>query len=250
MRDVIIAGNWKMYKTESEAVDFITTLAPMVENCGVKIFLAVPFTAISAAVKAAKNTSIVIGAQNMNDAEKGAFTGEIAALMLKSAGAEFVILGHSERRTLFGENDGVINKKVLRALKDDLRPILCVGETEKERTENQTEEVLKRQIFRGLEKVSSVDAEKIVLAYEPVWAIGTGKTATPEMAQNAHHFIRNCLKELFDGKISSRMCILYGGSVKGDNIAEIRKGADIDGALVGGASLDPKTFFEIIKKSR
>lgn len=236
-------GNWKMHKTEKETIAFIEELAPLVAASNVKVYLAVPFTVISSAVRAAEKTNIIIGAQNMNDAQKGAFTGEIAACMLKAAGAEFVLLGHSERRHIFKESDEFINSKVLRALKDDLMPILCVGETEQQREENQTEEVLIRQLHEGLKKVENF--EKLMIAYEPVWAIGTGKTATAEIAQKAHHFIRKNLKEAFN--VSIHVPILYGGSVKPENIKELVKEQDIDGALVGGASLEAKVFYKIIE---
>jgi triosephosphate isomerase len=243
MKMLHVIGNWKMHKTEKEAMQFIEELAPLISSFSVKVYLAVPFTAISASAKTASKTSILIGAQNMNDAQKGAFTGEIAASMLKAAGAEFVLLGHSERRHIFKETDEFINSKLLRALKEDLIPILCVGETEKEREENKTEEVLIRQLHEGLKNVDSL--EKIMIAYEPVWAIGTGKTATVQIAEKAHKFIRAYLKDVF--KTNIHVPILYGGSVKPENIAELVKEDDIDGALVGGASLDPKVFYKIIE---
>lgn len=245
----IIAGNWKMHKTAEDAVHFIKELSPKITDCKVFVYLAVPFTAISKTSKASENTKVIIGAQNMNDAEKGAFTGEIAAIMLKEAGAEFVLLGHSERRGIFLETDDFINKKILRAIKDDLQPVLCVGETKEERENDKTDDVLKRQIEKGLKKISSEDAEKIIIAYEPVWAIGTGKVATPEIAQKAHEFIRECLKKLFGKKISDKMYILYGGSVKPENIQSLIKKKDIDGALVGGASLEVDTFLQIIQNT-
>ncbi|MBN1914536.1 MAG: triose-phosphate isomerase [Parachlamydiales bacterium] len=244
-KEHIIVGNWKMYKTEQETVEFLQTLAPLVAAVNARVYLAVPFTSIPTAVKVTEKTNIVIGAQNMNDATKGAFTGEIAGIMLKASGAEFVILGHSERRELFKEDDDFINRKVIRALKDDLQPILCIGETLDERELGKTEEVLARQLQKGLKKVSMEDVEKIIIAYEPVWAIGTGKTATPELAQEAHRFIRQTLGTLFSGK-ESKISLLYGGSVKPDNAALLLSQKDINGALVGGASLDPKSFADII----
>jgi triosephosphate isomerase len=247
MKKSMVIGNWKMYKTVSETVAFIKELAPLVENSNAEVCLAVPFTSITAAVEAAKDTNIVIGAQNMNDASEGAFTGEIAAIMLKEIGAEFVLLGHSERRTLFHETDPYINRKVIKALEDDLTPVLCIGETAAEREENKTEEVLQRQLEECLSGVGEEPASKLVIAYEPVWAIGTGKTATPQMAEEAHAFIRKCLTKQFGKKIAQGLSILYGGSVKPDNMAALMQEKNIDGALVGGASLQVKNFSAIIQ---
>ncbi len=244
-RDLIVVGNWKMYKTSREAAGYIEELIPLIEGCKAKILLAVPFTSISSAVKAAKGSGILIGAQNMNDARDGAFTGEIAALMLKEAGADFVLLGHSERRQVFGESNDYIRRKVVRALQDDLLPILCVGETAMQREANETEEVLRNQLTACLEGIPKEEAEKIVVAYEPVWAIGTGKTATPKIAQEAHHICREVLGDLFGKRKAATMPILYGGSVKPDNAQELASQKDIDGVLVGGASLDPKSLAQI-----
>ena len=244
-RDQYVVGNWKMYKTARESTDYIDELAPKVAGCKAKIYLAVPYTSIASAARFAKSTNLVIGAQNMNDAREGAFTGEIAALMLKEAGAEFVILGHSERRKIFGETDAFIHKKVVRALQDDLQPIVCVGEDLEERESGRMEEVLKAQVTHCLKGIPSEDAEKIVLAYEPVWAIGTGKSATPKIAGEAHAYCRECLIDLFGKKIGSHISILYGGSVKPDNAAKLMEQKEIDGLLVGGASLDPETFAKI-----
>jgi len=244
-RDLIIVGNWKMYKTAREASAYLEELIPLIEGSKAKIFLAVPYTSITSAAKAAKGTEVMIGAQNMNDAREGAFTGEIAALMLKEAGAEFVLLGHSERRNVFDETDDFIQRKVVRALQDDLIPVLCVGESAKDRDSGETEAVLQKQIEACLEGVPKEEAGKLILAYEPVWAIGTGKTATPEMAQEAHAFCRKMLSELFGKKNADKIPILYGGSVNVNNAAELMEQEDIDGVLVGGASLDPKTLAEI-----
>ena len=246
-REIIIAGNWKMHKTAKEAKDFIEILVPLVEKASTGIMIAVPFTAISNASHIAKGTNIIVGAQNINDHDKGAFTGEISSIMLKEAGAEFVIIGHSERRHVFEEDDDLINKKVKRAILDDITPILCVGETEKEREGKFTEKVLKRQIEMGLKDVSVEDIEKVIIAYEPVWAIGTGKTATPEIAEKAHLFIRDCIKNIFGRKVSDKILILYGGSVKPENTKSLITCENIDGALVGGAALDPQSFAKIIK---
>jgi len=244
-RDLIVVGNWKMYKTAREASAYLEELLPLIEGCKAKIFLAVPYTSIAQTAKAAKGTEVSVGAQNMNDAREGAFTGEIAALMLKEAGAEFVLLGHSERRQAFGETNEFIRRKVVRALQDDLVPILCVGETGKEREAGKTEEVLRRQIEECLEGVPKEEASKLILAYEPVWAIGTGKTATPKLAEEAHAFCRECLAELFGKKTAGGIPILYGGSVNVNNAAELTAKDDIDGVLVGGASLDPQILAQI-----
>ncbi|MES2274199.1 MAG: triose-phosphate isomerase [Chlamydiota bacterium] len=242
-----VVGNWKMYKTAREATDYIERLIPKIEGSEVNIFLAVPFTSIAAAAQYAKDTNITIGAQNMNDAREGAFTGEIAALMLKEAGAAFVMIGHSERRHVFGETNPLIHMKVLRALQDDLKCILCVGETLKQREQGTTEEVLKTQIFTACEGISKEDASHLMIAYEPVWAIGTGKTATPKLIQEAHAFCRKCLAEIFGKSRAASIPLLYGGSVKPENIGEIGAENDVDGALVGGASLDPETFAQLVQ---
>ncbi len=241
-KTLYVVGNWKMYKTAREATDYIEALLPKVEEAQVNIYLAVPFTSIAPAAHYAKETPIVIGAQNMNDAREGAFTGEIAGLMLKEAGAAFVLLGHSERRHLFGESDALIHRKVVRALQDDIQPILCIGETKA----GQMEKVLREQLLSALEGVPKEDAQRLIVAYEPVWAIGTGQTATPKQIQHAHAFCRDFLIETFGKKIGGAIPILYGGSVKPSNIAEIAAEKDVDGVLVGGASLDPEAFAQII----
>jgi triosephosphate isomerase len=241
-----VVGNWKMYKTSREATDYIEKLLPNVEGCQVNIYLAVPFTSIAPAASYTKETQIVIGAQNMNDAREGAFTGEIAGLMLKEAGASFVLLGHSERRHIFGETDEMIHRKVLRALQEDIRPILCVGETLKEREKDQTEAVLEKQLLSALDKVPKEDVDRIIVAYEPVWAIGTGKIPSLKHIQAAHAFCRKCLAKGFGKKRAASIAILYGGSVKTENAAEITAEKDVDGVLVGGASLDPETLAQIV----
>lgn len=245
-KKLYVVGNWKMYKTAREATDYIEALLPKVEDSEVNIYLAVPFTSIAPAAQYAKDTNIVIGAQNMNDAREGAFTGEIAGLMLKEAGAVFVLLGHSERRHVFGETDALIHRKVLRALQDDIQPILCVGETSKERDAGKMEQVLERQLLSALDGVPKEDIERLIIAYEPVWSIGTGKIPTAKHIQEAHAFCRSCLKQVFTEKKAASIPILYGGSVKPDNAASIVEGKDVDGVLVGGASLDSKTLAEII----
>ena len=245
-KELYVVGNWKMYKTARQAIDYIEALLPLVEGSAVNIYLSVPFTSIASASHYAKETSIVIGAQNMNDAREGAFTGEIAGLMLKEAGAAFVLLGHSERRAMFGEEDAFIHKKVLRALQDDLSPILCIGETAEHHGKGKTQEVLQDQLFTALEGVPNEDMARVIIAYEPVWAIGTGKTPTPKQIQDVHAFCRECLAEAFGKKTAATVPILYGGSVKAENVAEIVAERDVNGVLVGGASLDPKTLAEII----
>jgi triosephosphate isomerase len=240
-KKLFVVGNWKMYKTAREATDFLEALLPKLEGSEVAVYLAVPYTSIAPASHYAKETPVVIGAQNMNDAREGAFTGEIAALMLKEAGASFVLLGHSERRHIFGETNDFIHRKLLRALQDDLQPILCIGETAREREEGRTEAVLKEQIASALRAVPKEDLRKIILAYEPVWSIGTGHTPTAHEIQHIHAFIRGCLGD-------ASLPILYGGSVKPENVAELTKGKDVHGVLVGGASLDPEAFAKIIQQ--
>ena len=239
---MLIVGNWKMYKTGKEAVSFIETLTPLMTSPNARVMLAVPFTAIGASVHASKKGKISIGAQNMHDADEGAFTGEVSARMLKEAGAEFVLLGHSERRHYFHETNALIQKKVKRALSASLKPILCIGETEKERESGKTEEVLTRQLKESLQGFSAQEVHELILAYEPVWAIGTGKTATPQMADEAHALCLRYLQETFDEEVP----VLYGGSVKPENAKELLQMPNIDGALVGGASLDPRAFAQII----
>ncbi|MCB1180786.1 MAG: triose-phosphate isomerase [Chlamydiia bacterium] len=245
-REVVIAGNWKMYKNRNEAMHFIETLAPLVKESQVLIYLSVPFTAIASCVELVKklDSSIMIGAQNMHDAKEGAFTGEIAAEMLKDVGASFVILGHSERRLHFGESNEFINKKVHKALESGLRPILCVGETLEERERMKT--ILEEQISKSLADLSADMIKPLILAYEPVWAVGTGKVACPSEAEEAHAFCRKVLSEQFGDEIASMLPILYGGSVKPENSAVLLEENDIDGLLVGGASLSAEVFNQII----
>jgi triosephosphate isomerase (TIM) len=242
----IIAGNWKMFKTGKEAVEFISVFAPKVKNSSVDIYIAPPFTAIYQAAAAAKGSSILIGAQNMHAEQEGAYTGEISAGMIKAAGAEFVILGHSERRQHFHETDEGVNLKVKSALKAGLIVILCVGEMQSEHDQGLTEEVLRRQIEGGLKDITAEEAASLVIAYEPVWAIGTGKTATPELAESAHAFIRKLLTEQYGEKLASQISILYGGSVKPELTPDLMEMPNINGALVGGASLKIETFAAIV----
>jgi triosephosphate isomerase len=241
-RAQIIAANWKMHKTGVEAEEFLNKLNSQLPNPSVKIFVAPSFTALSRA--SALKSPALIGAQNMHEADEGAFTGEVSARMLKEAGARFVILGHSERRHLFHETDALIQKKLKKALTSQLLPILCIGETLEERESGKTFEVLTRQLKTALE--GSAPAE-IILAYEPVWAIGTGKTATPEIAAEAHRYCRDLLKKIWGENAGAKTSILYGGSVTPENISGLAKQPDIDGALVGGASLDVHKFIQIIQ---
>ncbi len=244
-RERIIAGNWKMYKTIEKTLAFIKDLLAKELNPKVSVYLAVPFTAISAASKAAKGSSLRIGAQNMHDAPEGAFTGEISAKMLIDAGAQFVILGHSERRLIFGETSEFVNRKIKAALNAGLRPILCVGETLQEREENKTQSVLQDQLEKSLSEITEKEFSKILIAYEPVWAIGTGRTATPEQAEEMHVFCRHFLEKKF-GAAAETVSILYGGSVKPENTKVLMDQKNIDGVLVGGASLSVDSFNKII----
>lgn len=243
MRTPIIAGNWKMHQTIGQAQEFIQKLAAAVPHAPTRIFIAPPFTAIRAAADAAASSKIVIGAQNMHEAESGAFTGELSAPLLKEAGARFVILGHSERRHIFHETNPLINRKVKRALSDGLLPVLCIGETQKERDAQETKKVIRQQLEECLKEVP---AAEIVLAYEPVWAIGTGKTATPEMAEEAHLICREFMASLWGKPAAEHMNILYGGSVTPETAPNLLKQPNIDGALVGGASLHVEKFIQII----
>jgi triosephosphate isomerase len=251
MRTPFIAGNWKMHKTVAETVKYVKEFRGLVKDvAGVEIVLAPPFTALHAAGEAARNSNVGIGAQDLHWERQGAFTGEISALMIAETGAEYVIIGHSERRTLFGETDTSVNRKLAAAFAGGLTPIVCIGETLDQRERNETFSVLDRQIRDGLDGVASEQLVQLVIAYEPVWAIGTGRNATPAQAAEAHAHIRKRLQQWF-GVASSELCrIVYGGSVKPENIAELTNQPDVDGALVGGASLDVRAFFDIVSRSR
>jgi triosephosphate isomerase (TIM) len=247
MRRPVIAGNWKMYKTQAEARAYFSALAPLVAgSTHADIIVAPTFTALSAAVEAAKGTAISIAAQNMHWESEGAFTGEISAGMLVEAGCRAVIIAHSERRQFFGETDESANIKVRAALAAGLTPILCVGELLAEREGGKTEEVLKRQFSGGVAALTAAEFSRIILAYEPVWAIGTGRTATPEMAAEAHRFLRQQAAASFTPERAAGLRILYGGSVKPDNIKGLMAQVEIDGALVGGASLNAEAFASIV----
>jgi triosephosphate isomerase len=249
MRKKIVAANWKMNMTVGESTAFMDTfLHELGTENSVEVVIVPPFTALS---KVSEILSVgqqaKLGAQNMHWEKPGAFTGEISAPMLRELYVRYVVLGHSERRTLFGESDEIVNKKTRAAIDAALRPIVCIGETLSERDAGKVEEVLDRQIKGSLAGVSARELADVVIAYEPVWAIGTGRTATPQQAQDAHAFIRAKLSELWDSASAEKVRIQYGGSVKPQNAAELMGQADIDGALVGGASLDPRGFAEIVK---
>ena len=251
MRETLIAGNWKMFKTVQETVFYIKELRGLVHHVhDVRVVIAPPFTSVHAAAEAARNTNIEIAAQDVFWEREGAFTGEVSATMIREAGASYVIIGHSERRTHFGETDLHVNRKLLATLAADLIPIVCIGETLEQRDANQTLDVLDQQVRQGFDNVTAEQVEGLVIAYEPVWAIGTGRNATPEQAQEAHAHIRTRLRQWFGAQAAERCHILYGGSVKPDNIESLIAQPDVDGALVGGASLDVRAFTEIVQKSR
>ena len=248
MRKVIVAGNWKMNKTAKEAVKFFNELKPLVadvKNAG--IIIGAPFTALETATRETAGSNIKIAAENMNAKESGAYTGEVSPLMLKDLGVEYVILGHSERREYYHENDEIINEKVKSALAHDLKPILCIGEKLEQREAGTTNDVVKTQIVGGLKDVTAEQMANVVLAYEPVWAIGTGKTATPDQAQEVHAFIRGLLTDLYGKEVAENVTVQYGGSMNDGNAADLIAQTDIDGGLVGGASLIPEKFAVIIK---
>jgi triosephosphate isomerase len=246
-RKKLIAGNWKMYKTPEETTAFFEEFLPLVsKHERDDIAVCVPFVDLQAAVAAAATSNVAIGAQNMHWMNEGAFTGEISAAMLLSVGATHVIIGHSERRQYFNETDDTVNRKLEFALENGLTPIVCVGEVLEEREAGLTEDVLRRQCMRAFNGISARKAAKLVVAYEPVWAIGTGKTATPEMAVDAHVVIRGEAAKAFGQEFADNLRVLYGGSVKPDICAALLTEEEIDGALVGGASLEPKTFACIV----
>jgi triosephosphate isomerase len=251
MRHPFIAGNWKMFKTVHDTVVYVKEFRSLVKDMeDVEIVIAPPFTAVYAAAEAARNSNIGVAAQNLHWERDGAFTGEIAGPMIKEAGAEYVIIGHSERRRLFGETDAMVNRKVNAAIAADLTPIVCIGETLEEREANATLDVLDRQLKDGLDRLTSGQISELVIAYEPVWAIGTGRNATAAQAGEAHAHIRKRLRQWFGGDAADHCHVIYGGSVKPDNIKELIAEPDVDGALVGGASLDVKSFVEIVTRSR
>ncbi|OIQ58757.1 triosephosphate isomerase [Moorella thermoacetica] len=245
MRRPIVAGNWKMHNTTVEARDLVTLLRPLVGTARAEVVVCPPFTAIAATVNAASGSNISVGAQDLFWEDKGAYTGEVSGPMLRDLGCRYVIIGHSERRQYFGETDATVNKKLLAAYRNKLLPIVCVGETLAEREAGHTLEVVSRQVREGLKGLESGQARDLVVAYEPVWAIGTGKTATAADAQEVIAFIRKTLGEMY-GETAAAIRIQYGGSVRPENIAELMAQPDIDGALVGGASLDAVSFAAIV----
>ena len=249
MRRKVIAGNWKMNMLPNETLSFIEALAPHVKNSEVEVILCVPYTDLFYALLAAQETNIKIGAQNMHWEDSGAYTGEVSAKMLKSIGVEYVILGHSERRQYFAETDETVNKKVKKALEEGLKPIVCVGETLEQREAGKTDEVIGKQIEIGLGGLKETDFATLIIAYEPIWAIGTGKTATSEQANETIRAIRKKIVEMYGNEVASNVIIQYGGSVKSANAKELFTTSDIDGGLVGGASLKVEEFEKIINFS-
>jgi triosephosphate isomerase (TIM) len=247
-RKKLIAANWKMYKNPAQTQAFFRDFLPMVAGHDRdEIVVCPPYTDLCVAVEAAKGTNVAIGGQDLHWEKEGAYTGEICPSMLLDAGCTHVIIGHSERRQYFGETDDMVNFKLKAALEAGLTPIVCVGEVLQEREANLTEDVLRRQCLRAFHAISGKKAGKLVVAYEPVWAIGTGKTATPQMAADAHALIRSEAAKAFGEEMAGALRILYGGSVKPENVKSLMAEPEIDGALVGGASLDPKSFTAIVK---
>ena len=249
MRNIVIAGNWKMNNDLKESEKLIVELKNLLQNekTNCDVIVCPPYTSLSEASKLLKGSQVKLGAQNMHFEENGAFTGEVSASMLKSAGCEYVILGHSERRHIFGESDELINKKIKKALASGLKPIFCVGELLEERESGTTNDVVKKQILKGLAEISADEMKNIIVAYEPVWAIGTGKTASPAQAQEVQEFIRDLIEITYSLEVANDLVIQYGGSVKPDNAKELISQKDIDGALVGGACLKADSFLGIIK---
>ncbi len=247
MRRYFIAGNWKMNKTLQEALELVEGLKKEVSGVAHRVMVAPPFTALDAVSKSLNGSDILLGAQNMSDHESGAHTGEVSVLMLKDLGVQVVILGHSERRLIYGESDEFINRKVRLAISQGLEVILCVGETLEQREAGKAEAVVEEQLAGSLKDVSEADLAKVTIAYEPVWAIGTGKTATPADADAIHKAIRTKITGLYSAKAAEELVIQYGGSVKPENAKELMGMENIDGALVGGAALKPDSFVPIVK---
>ena len=242
----LIAANWKMNNGIKEDVSFVKSFEKLIKNAkNIDVVICPPFTLLYKLNELLKNSEIKLGAQNMHFEEKGAYTGEISPLMLNDAGCEYVILGHSERRQYFNETDDLINKKVKSALRHKLKPILCIGETLQQRNNNKTMQIIGNQLINCLNGINENEIKSIVVAYEPIWAIGTGNNATPEQAEEVHKFIRSLLLKTYNKKISDDIRIIYGGSVKPESIEDLMKMKNINGTLVGGASLDPKSFAEI-----
>jgi triosephosphate isomerase (TIM) len=247
MRKKLIAGNWKMYKNAEQTAEFFKQFLPLVAgHMRDEILICPPYTDLQTALNSAKGSNVLVGAQNLHWEKEGAFTGEISAPMLTSMNVTHVIIGHSERRQYFNETDDTVNRKLETALENGLTPIVCVGEVLEEREAGLTEDVLRRQCVRAFNGISAKKAAKMVIAYEPVWAIGTGKTATPQIASDAHGVIRHEVEKAFGKDFSENLRILYGGSVKAENATTLMSEQEIDGALVGGASLDPASFSKIV----
>ena len=247
MRRKVIAGNWKMNMLPNEAIDYIQAFEPLVKDAKAEVILCVPYTDLFYAIMNAQNTNIKIGAQNVHFEEKGAYTGEVSAKMLKSIGVEYVIIGHSERRQYFAETDETVNKKIKAALANGLKPIVCVGETLEQREAGKTEEIITSQTRLALEGLTGEEVKGIIIAYEPIWAIGTGKTATSEDANNSIKAVRAEIEKNYGKDVAEEVIIQYGGSVKSTNAKELFNCSDIDGGLVGGASLKPEEFAKIVK---
>ncbi len=247
MRKKVIAGNWKMNNDLNESQSLVSgIISGLGSDDKCEVIVCPPFTSLNEVHSLVKDSPVKLGAQNMFFEESGAYTGEISASMLKSVGCEYVILGHSERRTIFGESDEWINNKIKKAIESGLKVIFCIGETLAQREEGETDAVVKNQIINGLQNVTSENLKTITIAYEPIWAIGTGKTASPAQAQEVHAFIRNLIEEIYSKESAENLIIQYGGSVKPDNAASLLSQPDIDGALVGGACLKPASFLSII----
>ena len=246
MRRKVIAGNWKMNMLPNETINFIEQFAPLVKDTKNEVILCVPFTDLFYALLHVQGTNIKIGAQNMHWEEKGAYTGEVSAQMLKSIGTEYVIIGHSERRQYFAETDETVNKKIKSALTVGLKPIVCVGETLEQRENGKTEEIVTNQVEKAFNNLKAEDLKNIIIAYEPIWAIGTGKTATKEEANETIAQIRKKVAEMYGQNDANEIIIQYGGSVKAQNAKELFEMSDIDGGLVGGASLKPDEFSKIV----
>ena len=246
MRRKVIAGNWKMNMLPNEAMEYIQAFEPLVKNSKSEVILCVPYTDLFYCITNAQGTNIKIGAQNMHFAESGAYTGEVSPKMLKSIGVEYVIIGHSERRQYYNETDESVNKKLKAAFENELKPIVCVGETLEEREAGKAEQIITTQTRLALDGLSNEQVKNTIIAYEPIWAIGTGKTATSEDANNSIKSIRNEIKRIYGEDVSQEVIIQYGGSVKSSNAKELFETSDIDGGLVGGASLKPEEFSKIV----
>lgn len=246
MRKPIIAGNWKMHKSVAEGVTFVNAIKPEVTNTDVEVLVCAPYTMLPSLVEAAKGSNVKIGAQNMHFEDFGAYTGEVSADMLLDIGVTHVIIGHSERRQYFAETDETVNLKTLKALSKGLVPVVCCGETLDQREAGETKSVCKSQIVKAFENIAAEDAVKVVVAYEPIWAIGTGKTASSQDANDVISYIREVIESVYSDEVSEEVRIQYGGSVKPANVEEIMNEADIDGALVGGASLEADSFVQLV----